>query len=161
MNTLSGINTGFRLCNGSHSEGEVKDASISPTLSHTEAPELQNFTRIAESIKTQEDFLTSIYEGVSGRFPDSSFSMSRASVNSDKQIPVLMINQCHRFIHPSYGIISHIQGYVQYNMFCNSGASAWISVGLILTSLTSPSLSLPLHNRLNSVLIPLGMFLTI
>ena len=132
MNTPSGINTGFQLCNGSDSEGEVKDASIScnPTLSHVEASELQNISRIAESIKTQEDFLTSICEGVSGRFPDLSFAMSRASANSDKQIPVLTINQRHLFIHPHYGMVSRIQGYVQYKMFCNLGASMWLSVGL-------------------------------
>ena len=82
MNTPSGINTGFQLCNGSDSEGEVEDASISPTLSHTEAPELQNISRIAESIKMQ-DYLTSIHEGVSGRFPDFTVAMSRASVNND------------------------------------------------------------------------------
>ena len=140
------INTGFRLCDGSDSEGEVEDASISPTLSHAEAPELQNISGIAESIKTQEDFLTSIYEEVSGRFPDLSFAMSCASVNSDTQIPVLTINQCHLFVHPPYGMVSHIQGYVQYKMFCNLGASAWLSVGLILAFSISPSLSLPSHN---------------
>ena len=75
-------------------------------------------------MKTQEDHLTSIYEGVSGRFPDLSFAMSRLSVNSDMQIPVFMINQCHLFIHPSYGMVSRIHGYVQYKMICNSGASA-------------------------------------
>ena len=52
----------------------------------------QNISRITESIKTQEDFLTSIYVEVSECFPDISFAMSRASVNSDTQIPVLMIN---------------------------------------------------------------------
>ena len=72
MNMASGINTGFQLCDDSDSKSEVKDASISPTLSHAEAPELQNISRIAESIKTQEYFLNSIYEGVSGRFPDLS-----------------------------------------------------------------------------------------
>ena len=65
--------------------------AISPTLSHVEAPELQNIFRIAESIKTQDDFLTSIYEGVSGCFPDLSFAMSCASVNSDTQIPLLPV----------------------------------------------------------------------
>ena len=94
MDTPSGIKNGFQLCDGSDSKGEVEDASISPTLSHAEVPELQNISRIAESIKTQ-DFLTSIYEGVSGCFPDLSFVMSCASVNSDMQIPVLVINQCH------------------------------------------------------------------
>ena len=46
MNTPSGINTGFQLCasNGSDSKSEVEDASISPTLSHSEAPELQNIS---------------------------------------------------------------------------------------------------------------------
>ena len=146
MNTPSGINTGFQLCDGSDSEGEVEDAGISPTLSHTEALELQNISRIAESIKTQEDYLTSIYEGVSGRFPDLSFAMSRASVNSDTKIPVLTINQCHLFVHLLYGMVSCIQGYVQYKMFCNSGASLWLSVRLILVSSTSPSLSLSSHN---------------
>ena len=98
MNTPSRINTAFQLCDGSDSEGKIEDASISLTLSHVGAPELQNISRIAESIKTQ-DFLTSIYVGVSGRFPVLSFAMSRASVNSDMQIPVhvLMINQCHLF----------------------------------------------------------------
>ena len=70
MNMPSGINTGFRSCDGSDSKGEVEDASISPSFSHVEAPELQNISRIAKLIKTQEDFLTSIYKGVSGRFPD-------------------------------------------------------------------------------------------
>ena len=142
MNTLSRINTGFQLCNGSDREGEVEDASISPTLSHVGAPKLQNISRIAESIKIQ-DFLTSIYVGVSGRFPVLSFAMSRASVNSDMQIPVhvLMINQRHFFVHPPYGMVSHIQGYVQSKMFCNSGVSVWLTVGLILASLTLPSLS--------------------
>ena len=98
MNTPSGINTGFQLCNGSDSEGEAEDASMSPTLSHTEVPELQNISRIAESIKMQEDFLTSIHEGVSGCFPDFMFVMSRSSVNSDMQIPVLTINQRHLFV---------------------------------------------------------------
>ena len=102
MNTPSGINTGFQLCNGSNSQGEVKDANMSPTLSHAEAPKLQNISRIAESIKMQEDFLTSIYQGLSGRFPDLSFAMSRASVNSGTQIPVLTINQCHLFVHLPY-----------------------------------------------------------
>ena len=134
--------------------------SMSPTLSHAKAPELQNISRIAESIKTQEDFLTSIYEGLSGHFPDLSFAMLRASVNSDTQIPILTINQCHLFVHPPYGMVSRIQGYVQYKMFCNSGVSAWLSVGLILASSTSPSLSLPSHNW-NPVLIPLGVFITI
>ena len=122
MNTPSGNNTGFQLCDGSDSEGEVKDASISPTLSHTEVPKLQNISRIAESIKMQEDFLTSIHEGIGGCFPDFTFVMSRASVNSDTQIPVtvLTINQCHLFVHPPYGMVSRIQGYVQFKMFCNS-----------------------------------------
>ena len=142
MNTPSRINTGFQLCDGSDSEGEVEDVSISLTLSHVGAPELQNISRIAESIKTQ-DFLTSIYVGVSGRLPVLSFAMLRASVYSDMQIPVhvLMINQHHLIIHPPYGMVSHIQGYVQYKMFCNSGVSTWQSVGLILASLTLPSLS--------------------
>ena len=61
MNMPHGINTGFQLCDGSDSEGEVEDAStcISPILSHAEALELQNISRIAESIKTKEDFLSS------------------------------------------------------------------------------------------------------
>ena len=69
--------------------------------------------------------------------------MSRTSVNSDMQIPVhvLMINQCHLFVHLPCGMVSDIQGYVQYKMFCNSGVSVWLSVGLILASLTLPSLS--------------------
>ena len=50
MNTLTQINTGFQLCDGSDGEGE--DASISPILSHAEAPELQNISRIAVAIKT-------------------------------------------------------------------------------------------------------------
>ena len=118
MNIPSRINTAFQLCDGSDSKGEVEDASISPTLSHVGAPELQNISRIAESIKTQ-DFLTSIYVGVSGCFPVLSVAMSHASVNSDMQIPihVLMINQCHRFVHLPYGMVSHIQGYVQYKMY--------------------------------------------
>ena len=58
MNMPSGINTGFQLCVGSDSEGEVEDAGISSTLSHVEVPGLQNISRIAESIKTQEDYLT-------------------------------------------------------------------------------------------------------
>ena len=91
MNTPSRINTGFQLCNGSDSEGELEDASISPTLSHVEEPELQNISWIAYSIKTQ-DFLTSIYVGVSGHFPVLSFVMSRTSVNSDMQIPVHVLN---------------------------------------------------------------------
>ena len=143
MNTPSTINTTFQLYDGSDGEGEVEDASISPTLSHVVwVPELQNISRIAESMKMQ-DFLTSIYVGVSGRFPVLSFVMSRASVNSDMQIPVhvLMINQRHLFVDPPYGMVSCIQGYVQYKMFCNSGVSAWLSVGLILASLTLPSLS--------------------
>ena len=134
----SGINTGFQLCNGSDSKGEIEDASISPTLSHVKAPKCQNISRIAESIKMKEGFLTSIYEEVSGCFPDLSFAISRASVNSDTQIPVLTINQCHLFIHPPYGMASRIQGYVQYKMFCNSGAFTWLCVGLILASSTSP-----------------------
>ena len=79
-------------------------------------------TRIAEHFqdslvdKNARRLLTNIYEGVSGYFPDLSFAMPRASVNSDKK------------------------------MFCNSGASVWLSIGLILVSSTSPSLSLPLHN---------------
>ena len=72
MNAPSGVNTGFQLCDGSDSEGEVEDVSISPTLSHMEAPELQNISRIAKSIEAQEDFLTRMYEGVSGRFLDLS-----------------------------------------------------------------------------------------
>ena len=94
----------------------------------------------------QKDFLTCIYEGISGRFPDLSYAMSRVSVNSDMQIPVLTINQPHLFVHTPYGMVSRIQGYVQYKMFCNSGASTWLCVGLILASSTSPLLSLPLHN---------------
>ena len=78
---------------------------------------MQNISRIAESTKMQEDFLTNIYEGVSGHFPDLSFVMSHASVNSDMQIPVLTINQCHLFVHPPYGIVSRIQGYVQYKIY--------------------------------------------
>ena len=49
-------------------EGEIEDASISPKLSYVEAPELQNISRIAELIKTQEDFLTNIYEGLVNAF---------------------------------------------------------------------------------------------
>ena len=95
---------------------------------------MQNTSRIAESIKTEEDFLTSIYEGDSGCFSDLSFAMSHASVNSLTQIPVLTINQCYLLVHPFYGMVSHIQGYVRYKMFCNSGASAWLCVVLILAS---------------------------
>ena len=144
MNTSSRIKTGFQLCDGSDSEGDVEDASISPTPSHVEVPELQNISRIAESIKTQKDFLTSIHEGVSGRFPDLYFAMSRASVNSNTQIPVLTINQHHLFIHSPYGMASRIQ-----DSRCSAiwaSASAWLGVGLILASSNSPSLSLPSHN---------------
>ena len=95
---------------------------------------MQNTSRIAESIKTEEDFLTSIYEGDSGCFSDLSFAMSRASVNSLTQIPVLTINQCYLLVHPSYGMVSRIQGYVRYKMFCNLGTSVWLSVVLILAS---------------------------
>ena len=101
-----------------------KDASISSILNHAEAPELQNISRIAESIKTQEDFMISIYERGSGHFSDLSFAMSQASVNSLMQIPVLTINQCYLFVHPPYGMVSYIQGYVQYKMLCNLGVSA-------------------------------------
>ena len=45
MNTPSGINSGFQLCDGSDSEGEVE---VAPTLSHVEAPELQKISRIAD-----------------------------------------------------------------------------------------------------------------
>ena len=38
-------------------------------------------------------------------------------------------------------------------LFCNSGASTWLSVGLTLASSTQPFLSLPSHNC-NPVLIP-------
>ena len=120
-----------------------KDTSISPILSHVEAPKLQNISRIAESIKTQEDFMISIYERGSGHFPDLSFAMSHVSVNSLMQIPVLTINQCYLFVHPPYGMVSRIQGYVQYKMLCNLGASAWLSVGLILAS--SPDFHLCCH----------------
>ena len=58
MNMPSGINSGFQLCGGSDSEGEVEDASISPTLSHTEEPELQNISRIAK------------VDRIARRFPD-------------------------------------------------------------------------------------------
>ena len=117
MNTPTQINTGFQLCDGSDSEGEAEDASISPILSHAEAPQLQNISRIAVAIETQEDFLTRIYERVSGRFPDLCFAMSRASVSSDTQIPVMTINQRHLFVHPPYGMVSHVQGYVQYKTY--------------------------------------------
>ena len=109
-------------------------ASISSILNHAEAPELQNISRIAASIKTQEDFMISIYERGSGRFSDLSIAMSRASVNNHMQIPVLMINQCYLLVHPPYGMVSCIQGYVRYKMLCNLGASVWLSVGLILAS---------------------------
>ena len=52
MNKPTQSNTGFQLCDGSDSEGEAEDASISPILSHAEAPELQNISRIAVAIKT-------------------------------------------------------------------------------------------------------------
>ena len=46
-------------------KGKLKmPVSGNPTLSQVEAPELQNISRIAESIKTQEDFQTSIYKGL-------------------------------------------------------------------------------------------------
>ena len=96
-------------------KGKLKmPVSGSPTLSQAEAPKLQKISWIAESIKTQEDFRTSIYEGISGHFPDLSFAMSCASVNSDSHIPVLTINQCHLFVYLPYGMVSHIRGYVQY-----------------------------------------------
>ena len=117
MNTPTQINTGFQLCDGSDSEGEAKDASISPILSHAEVPQLQNISRIAVAIEMQEDFLTRIYEGVSGCFPDLFYAMLHASVSSDTQIPVLTINQRHLFVHPPYGMVSRIQGYVQYKTY--------------------------------------------
>ena len=57
MNTPTQINTGFQLCDGSDGEGRregkaEEEASISPILSHAEAPELQNISRIAVAIKT-------------------------------------------------------------------------------------------------------------
>ena len=53
MNTPTQINTRFQLCDGSDGEGEAEDAaSISPILSHAEAPELQNIPGIAVAIKT-------------------------------------------------------------------------------------------------------------
>ena len=128
-----------------------EDASISTTLNHTEAPKLQNISRIAESIKTQEDFLTSIYEGGSGLFSDLSFAMSHASVNSHMQIPVLTINQRYLMVHPPYEMVSCIQGYVRYNMFCNSGASAWLSVVLILASLLDFTFAVTAIAQLKSI----------
>ena len=56
MNTASGINTGFQLCNSSDSEGEVEDASISPTLSHAEAPELQNISCTVHNLECMIPF---------------------------------------------------------------------------------------------------------
>ena len=78
MNTPNRINTGFQLCNDSDSKCEVEDASISPKLRHMGAPKLQNISRIAESIKTQ-DFLTSIYVEVRACFPILSFAILLAS----------------------------------------------------------------------------------
>ena len=63
MNMPSEINTGFQLCDGSDSEGEVEDASISPMLSHAEVPESHKFSRIANdhlAFKQPKQFSTII-----------------------------------------------------------------------------------------------------
>ena len=137
----------------------IEDASISPTLGHAEARKLQNISRIAESIKTQQDFLTSIYEGVSGHFSDLSFVMSRTSVNSDT---ITLYWRLTNAIFSSIHLMEWYHVCTVQEMFCNSGTFVWLSVVLILASLTSPSLSLPspVHNW-NPVLIPVGVFITI
>jgi len=109
------------------SEEEIEDASISPILGHelgqAEASGLQNNSRIPVAVGVQEEFLLRIYEGVSQQFPDLSFVMSRgyidSEVNSDTRIdiPVLTISQRQLFVHPPYGMVTRVQGYVRYKTY--------------------------------------------
>ena len=115
---MSTPNRGLQLSDADsegEDEGETGGASVSR---HVDASELANTVNLsAVAIETQNDFLTSIHEGVSRRFPELSFVMSHVSIDSNTKIPILMISQRRLFVHPPYGTVSRIQGCVQYKTY--------------------------------------------
>ena len=108
----------------SEDEDETESASVSlhvVSRDGHEVPlesELVNTVNLpAVAIEIQKDFLTSIRAGVTQRFPELSFVMSYVSVDSSTKVPVLMISQRRLFVHPPYGMVSRIQGYVEYKIY--------------------------------------------
>ena len=62
----------------------------------------------APLVSTQEDFLQNLCDNVSIHFPELSFAMARATVDSTMTIPVLLITQRVLYFYPPYGMVSHI-----------------------------------------------------
>ena len=109
----------------SEDEDETESASVIRHVvshdGHKEASELVNTVNFpAVAIEIQRDFLTSIHAEVTRRFPELSFVISRVSVDSNTEVAVLTISQRRLFVHPPYGMVSRIQGYVQYKTYCIS-----------------------------------------
>jgi len=71
------------------------------------------------SIETQTKFLAEVYDGVRERFPELSFVMSRASLNSSdsSHVPFLTISQRQLFAHPPHGMVSRVQVSIQYKTY--------------------------------------------
>ena len=78
-----------------HNQDESDDGSTVPEFStELSSPEVL--------IETQEKSLSKVYDGMRERFPELSFVMSRASLNSsdNSHVPFKTISQQQFFAHP-------------------------------------------------------------
>jgi len=116
----------FHFINNDASVGSVSD-EVSDAVSEEDTdqdipvPEIStppnSIVSLPEvSIEIQEDFLSRIHEQVAMHFPNLCFAMSRVTVDS-KEAPVLTISQRRLSICPPHGMVSRIQGFVQYEEY--------------------------------------------
>ena len=66
------------------------------------------------SLIEQQQFLQAIFDGVSNRFHELSFTMA---CNGNSGAPVLTITHKHLFSHPPLGLISRIQVTIEYKKY--------------------------------------------
>ena len=127
MSTPSRSVTGFQshlvdsdVCVGSPARvsdviTDLEVEASSPEMHNTSSNTVVN-SAPEVSTENQEQFLSKIHQEIASRFPSLCFAMSRVEVNST-QIPVLTISQRHLSVHLPHGMLSRIQGYVQYKEY--------------------------------------------
>ena len=72
---------------------------------------------LSVSAEIQEAFLKDLYDTLSGRYLELSFSMARSTTEDSRCTPYLLITQRNLHYHPPYGMISRVQLSVQFKTY--------------------------------------------
>ena len=118
MNTPGINDIGFQSSSSNFYDDSGVSNLVSEDDTETPAPDISSvLVNLPEvCIETLEVFLAKIHEEVAAQFYNLCFAKSNVEAGS-KQVPILTISQRHLFVHPPYGMLSRIQGYVRYKEY--------------------------------------------